>query len=385
MILPRDISVWCALMLAIYPAIAWKVAWSYSGYRGWDLQAYREWLRGGLRGFKYVEEHGFGHEWWNFYEGFSKEYYYGYAPPLHFRKPKKLMKGGVIFFISRHPWMTSWFLAGIYGGVSVLEESPDIGPLLNLVPDEYRNEVAEDTKRELLKIGSDPDHTFYLLRAEKKFSTPMPKPMLLNLEDAIGVKRLGQALYKYLKKDMLLALLDKTIKSIEDLPEEEISTTSYWVRPKEALSRLKSLREHLAAPDKTYKASPTLLGQESAEKFHNVPESLIEDALFSNPEVLEGGLVAEARQVIIPDAGRVDLLMRDKNGTPIIIEIKSGLADDSALTQLLNYMSQVKGSRGIIVAEEFTRRLRQAVRILDNVKLVKVAVKLDIEKVEEIK
>ncbi|RLG75568.1 MAG: DUF91 domain-containing protein, partial [Thermoprotei archaeon] len=75
--------------------------------------------------------------------------------------------------------------------------------------------------------------------------------------------------------------------------------------------------------------------------------------------------------------------------SPVVIEVKSGIADDSTLAQLLAYMSKIKEKegrtpRGVIVAERFTKKLRHAVKLLSNVKLVRIAVRITIEKLEEI-
>ena len=131
------------------PAIAWRVTWSFNGYRGWDHEAYREWLRGVRSGFGYVAEYGFGHEWWNFFEGFSDEYYYGYAPPVHALRPRRLCRGGAVFFITRR-FQGSWFLVGVYGGVEILDKPHDVGVLWSYVPEEYRGEILEVTRAKLI-------------------------------------------------------------------------------------------------------------------------------------------------------------------------------------------------------------------------------------------
>jgi len=119
-----------------------------------------------------------------------------------------------------------------------------------------------------------------------------------------------------------------------------------------------------------------------------VPERLVEDALARNLGVVEEGLRLVRRQVPVPNAGRIDILALDRNGVPVVIEVKSGVVDDTALTQLLAYTAEVKrvlgrAPRRIIAAEDFTKRLRQAAEALRNVKLVKIAVKVVVEKTEE--
>jgi len=111
-----------------------------------------------------------------------------------------------------------------------------------------------------------------------------------------------------------------------------------------------------------------------------IPERLIEDALARNIEIIEKGLKLAGRQVHLPGVGRIDILAYDQQGTPVIIEVKRGTADNSTLTQLLAYMSRIeeiesKRTRGIIVAENFTRKLTQAAKPPSNIKLIKIITK----------
>lgn len=71
-------------------------------------------------------------------------------------------------------------------------------------------------------------------------------------------------------------------------------------------------------------------------------ESEIEDIVIKNIDFLEKGLRYINRQVILDDGNRVDILACNRNGTPVIIEVKKGTADDSTLTQLASYLHQYK-------------------------------------------
>ena len=75
------------------------------------------------------------------------------------------------------------------------------------------------------------------------------------------------------------------------------------------------------------------------------------------------------------EAGRVDLLARDRENHTVVIELKAGKAKDSALGQLLGYMGCLSASgttvRGILVASSFDSRVVFAARGLPNVKLVR--------------
>ena len=96
-------------------------------------------------------------------------------------------------------------------------------------------------------------------------------------------------------------------------------------------------------------------------------------------QVIEDGLRLIGRQMPVPGIGRADIVALDQQNNLVVIEVKSGTADDSTLTQLLSYMHGLKCKenreiRGIIVAEEFTRKLKQAATGLPNIKLVKITI-----------
>lgn len=76
--------------------------------------------------------------------------------------------------------------------------------------------------------------------------------------------------------------------------------------------------------------------------------------------------------------GRLDLLAQDSQGRFVVIELKVGKADDKVCGQVLRYMGRVKRNiaqgqdvRGIIVANDFTDRVRFAAEATSNVILKK--------------
>ncbi|RLE66703.1 MAG: hypothetical protein DRJ47_01665 [Thermoprotei archaeon] len=222
--------------------LVWKVAWSSCGYRGWDPTEYKKWLSSRSSSFGYVKNYGFGHEWWNFFEGFSDEYYYGYAPPLHAMKPSRFRKG-VIFFISRKPgYKGGWFLIGVYGRAELLQEPFDPGySLWDTIPPEYRGEIREVTRKELIggSASTYSPPSLFLLRARKEYSTPMPAPMPLSLHFDVGVKGLGNAFFTYIEEDKAIHLLEKAVGFIENLVRAR--STSSWVDPHVAAKKLRRL------------------------------------------------------------------------------------------------------------------------------------------------
>ena len=368
---------------------------------------YRAWLFGKRSGFGYVAGYGFGHEWWNFYEGFSNEYYYGYAPPIHAMKPRRFHDGGAIFFVSKSPRGSGWHLVGVYGYVEVLGKPIDVGVLWDYIPEQYRSEIVESTRKKLMGEDLDPfeSPTYFILRARKDYSIPMPRPMPISLPEDVGVRFLGTAACKYLELNKVLALLDKAIEYASSfIGMREINKKGLWADPAEVVRRLRRLRKHLVElmkspitiPQQPKLNTSTLHPQEELKQERyphytptEIPERLIEEFLARNLEVIEEGLRLVGRQVHLPDTGRIDILALDKHSSPVVIEVKGGVADDSTLAQLLAYMSKIKEKegktpRGVIVAEGFTKKLRHAVKLLNNVKLVRIAVRINIEKLEEI-
>ncbi|MEA2071933.1 MAG: endonuclease NucS [Asgard group archaeon] len=86
------------------------------------------------------------------------------------------------------------------------------------------------------------------------------------------------------------------------------------------------------------------------------------------------------------NVGSADFICYDKKNNIIIIEVKIGTANDSAVGQLLGYMKSLRESKknsvkGILVAEEFTKRVKQAIKS-DDIELIKFVPKIEFEKVE---
>ena len=86
------------------------------------------------------------------------------------------------------------------------------------------------------------------------------------------------------------------------------------------------------------------------------------------------------------DAGRIDLLARDRSGSLVVIEFKAGKAKDDALGQLLGYMGCLSGSaaavRGILVASSFDPRVVYASKGQLSVKLMRYQVSFATEEVQ---
>ncbi len=110
----------------------------------------------------------------------------------------------------------------------------------------------------------------------------------------------------------------------------------------------------------------------------------LEDYLSRNLDVVEEGLRLVERQKDLPGIGRLDILARDRSGTPVVIELKAGQADEKAVGQLQAYMEYLreqghKNIRGILIASSYTPKAVYAAKAVKNIKLARYKVQFKIE------
>ena len=68
-------------------------------------------------------------------------------------------------------------------------------------------------------------------------------------------------------------------------------------------------------------------------------EKELEDWIVQSPGILGEKLLIIARQRVIPEVGKLDLLGMDSNGRLVIIELKRSMAPREAVAQALDYGS----------------------------------------------
>lgn len=103
-------------------------------------------------------------------------------------------------------------------------------------------------------------------------------------------------------------------------------------------------------------------------------ESDLQSALRAHIEQLEPGLkIIDGGRERTLKTGRVDILAEDGDKTTVVIELKTGEADDHDVTQILRYEGELasngKPVRGILVAGAFSRRARTAASHVNNLRL----------------
>ena len=222
-----------------YPIGVGKIAWSYNNWRGIDEKTSRKW-RSKRKSYEFVWKTGFAYEWWNFYEGFDKDYYYGYIENIERGKQETRwnFKNGLILFISKNLDDEEMYFFGFYGGADVLSEPYDTGKKLDeLIPEELKNELIDHWKKlpesddyqklidavqkgETLKLG---------IRAKKELSAVFLRGKYISIdqEKDLGIK-LGQANFSSgIDPEKAKKLLEQALEEHKKLlgntiePEEE--------------------------------------------------------------------------------------------------------------------------------------------------------------------
>ncbi len=99
-----------------------------------------------------------------------------------------------------------------------------------------------------------------------------------------------------------------------------------------------------------------------------VDEHEIRDIIFDHPEIIERGLRIVEKEKPIGN-GFIDLFGSDRNGRPVIIELKRITATKEAVLQLYGYVREYEKNtgvkpRGILVAPSFSAKAIETIRSL---------------------
>ncbi|KUI99599.1 endonuclease NucS domain-containing protein [Vibrio sp. MEBiC08052] len=163
--------------------------------------------------------------------------------------------------------------------------------------------------------------------------------------------------------------------------------TSKWQKTHYAWYKSKIKRGEIEVPG--FATVDTIDEENDVQESIEVSLSLEKDLhsyLARNIQDIENGLtIVEGGIEYVLDAGRIDILAKDKTGQLVVIELKAGKAKDSALGQLLGYIgclsesSESSNIRGILVASDFDKRVVFGAKAISNVKLVKYQISFNLE------
>ena len=120
----------------------------------------------------------------------------------------------------------------------------------------------------------------------------------------------------------------------------------------------------------------------------------LEDHIIRDLDQIEDGLTLYSKDGLNgrqfnTDVGRVDILATDKNNNFVIIELKAGKAHHSVISQILVYMSWVRQNiadgkevRGIVIADDFDKKLMYGASETPNISLKKYKVNFTFKDIE---
>lgn len=109
----------------------------------------------------------------------------------------------------------------------------------------------------------------------------------------------------------------------------------------------------------------------------------LEDYIVRNLEQIEEGLRLFSKENVTgrqfnTNIGRIDVLLTDKDDNFVVLELKAGTANYSVIGQILGYIHEIRQNvangkevKGIIIADEFEKRLIAAVSEIPHVSLKK--------------
>ena len=170
--------------------------------------------------------------------------------------------------------------------------------------------------------------------------------------------------------------LDLGPKRIRDLPEKFQMYKEFSLHLPKTLS-LYDVEDEVI--DEIIEALKEAAAVDLEEGLLSFDEDAVQQYIERNFKDLEGDLISIEREYNTR-VGDADFLAREKNGK-VVIEVKVGTAQDNAVGQLLGYMNAIRKEkkekvRGILVAEGFTERVKEAVES-DDITLVAYKAKLD--------
>ena len=119
-------------------------------------------------------------------------------------------------------------------------------------------------------------------------------------------------------------------------------------------------------------------------------ESELSEFLAKNLHTVEPGLRLIQKEYVIPESGRrIDILCEDKDGTPVILELKADRGHERVIGQAAFYQQMVKRLHGasrvrvIIIAREISEELKIGAMALSDVELCEYQLSMSLNRVSE--
>jgi len=107
-------------------------------------------------------------------------------------------------------------------------------------------------------------------------------------------------------------------------------------------------------------------------------EKDMQAAIRQNISQIESGLrITDNGRERSVETGFIDITAEDSDSVPVVIELKTGVAGQRAVAQILSYIGSVieeEGTdqvRGILIASEFDRKARAAAKVVPNLTLMR--------------
>ena len=121
----------------------------------------------------------------------------------------------------------------------------------------------------------------------------------------------------------------------------------------------------------------------STDEVTEIIEKDLENFIEKNPRLIGESLKIKARQFYTP-RGRIDLLLEDPDGTPVIVELKIDKIGREAINQLRRYMDWINNdthrkSRGILVCKGVMPAFEEDFKKLSGIKIYRYGWELKIE------
>ena len=183
--------------------------------------------------------------------------------------------------------------------------------------------------------------------------------------------------------DGLSGLLDNFLYSNQDRARDLPNPTRMNIQSGDIQSQINWYRTQINSYRKFREAEESGFSAELAMDEDNAEcdaqtfglEADLETALRGTLSQLEDGLhLADGGQQRKVASGFIDILARDKDGLPVVIELKAGQTRPEAVAQVLGYMADIAAEencdvRGYLIGSDHHPRVEAAARAVPNLQL----------------